>query len=142
LIQKYPAITQRLVTTLVKAAKWLFDQDKNPTQVYQLWAKSGMQFSNYKEDLAAESLKVRSSPLLDPYLVSTYKWNISEATRFGLIRNDINWESWVDTRFLNQALKDLGLENYWRPIDPSGNWKVAPTAEKAPPASPAPASPG
>ena len=101
-----------------------------------------MQFSNYKEDLAAESLKVRSSPLLDPYLVSTYKWNINEAKRFGLIRNDISWESWVDTRFLQRALKELGLESFWRPIDPSGNWKVAPTAETLPAASTAPASRG
>jgi sulfonate transport system substrate-binding protein len=136
-IKKYPAITQRVVTTLVKAAKWLSDYEKNPTPVYQLWAKSGVQFSNYKEDLAAESLKVRSSPLLDPYLVSTYKWNISEAKRFGLIRNDITWESWVDIRFLNKALKDLGLDNYWKPVDVSGNWRAGATADTTP-AAPSP----
>lgn len=131
-IRKYPQITQRVVTTLVKAAKWLSDYDGNPTPIYQLWAKSGVQFSNYKEDLAAESLKVRSSPLLDPYVVSTYKWNISEAKRFGLIRNDIAWESWVDRRFLDKALKDLGLQNYWAPIDPAG-WRASKRAENSVP---------
>lgn len=127
-IKKYPQITQRVVTTLVKAAKWLSDQETNPGPVYQLWAKSGVQFSNYKEDLSAESLKVRSSPLLDPYLVSTYKWNIKEAKRFNLIRNDVDWDKWVDDRFLKQALKELGLESYWKPIDQSGQWRTSTTA--------------
>ncbi|HEX6242920.1 MAG TPA: ABC transporter substrate-binding protein [Polyangiales bacterium] len=139
-IQKYPQITQRVVTTLVKAAKWLSDYDKNPTPVYQLWTKSGVQFSNYKEDLAAESLKVRSSPLLDPYIVSTYKWNISEAKRFGLIRNDINWDQWVDRRFLDKALKELGLENYWQAVGPQG-WRPGQTADNAPAPSAVPAAP-
>jgi sulfonate transport system substrate-binding protein len=122
-IAKYPQITARLVKTLVRAAKWLSDQDRNPTQVYQLWAKSGVPFSNYKEDLQAESLKVRSSPLIDPYFASTYKWNIREAKRFGLIKKDVAFDRWVDSRFLNQALTDLQLQDYWKPVDASGNWK-------------------
>jgi sulfonate transport system substrate-binding protein len=122
-IEKYPQITQRVVTTLVRAAKWLSDQEQSPTAVYQLWAKSGVPFSNYKEDLQAESLKVRSSPLIDPYFVSTYKWNIREAKRFHLIKNDVDLERWVDTRFLDEALSELSLQNFWKPIDTSGNWK-------------------
>jgi sulfonate transport system substrate-binding protein len=122
-IRKYPTITKRVVKTLVEAAKWLSDQSTNPTPVYQLWAKSGVPYSNYKEDLQAESLKVRSSPLLDPYFVSTYKWNIEQAKRFGLIKSDVNLDDWIDQRFLQQALRELSLEGYWKPIDPSGAWK-------------------
>ena len=122
-IKKYPEITKRVVKTLVKAAKWLADNEKNPTPVYQLWAKSGVQFSSYKEDLKADNLKVLSSPLIDPYFTSTYKWNIREAKRFGLIKNDIDFEKWVDTSFLNAALKELGLEGFWKPIDESGKWQ-------------------
>lgn len=134
-IEKYPQITSRVVKTLVRAAKWLSDQDQNPTAVYQLWAKSGVPFSNYKEDLQAESLKVRSSPLIDPYFVSTYKWNIQEAKRFGLIKRDVDFDRWVDLRFLNKALSELALEGYWKPVDASGNWKpehaTRPTVENA-----------
>jgi sulfonate transport system substrate-binding protein len=114
-----------VVNTLVRAAKWLSDQDKTPAPVYQLWAKSGVQFSNYKEDLAGESLKVRSSPLIDPYIRESYKWNIREAKRFGLIRSEVDLEKWVDTSFLNRALKEQGLESFWKPVDATGNWKVA-----------------
>jgi len=144
-IQKYPQITARVVKTLVRAAKWLSDQDQNPVAAYQLWAKSGVPFSNYKEDLQAESLKVRSSPLIDPYFVSTYKWNIREAKRFGLIKKDIDFEHWVDTRFLNKALAELQLSDYWKPVDASGNWKPEhasrPASETTVPTEVAAASP-
>jgi sulfonate transport system substrate-binding protein len=121
-IRKYPEITQRVVNTLVRAAKWISDSDQNPSPVYQLWSKSGVQFANYKSDLAATSLKVNASPLLDPYIVSTYKWNIREAKRFGLIRGDIDFDKWVEPKFLQRALKEQNLEHYWKPVDESGNW--------------------
>jgi sulfonate transport system substrate-binding protein len=121
-IRKYPEITQRVVKTLVRAAKWISDYDQNPSPAYQLWAKSGVQFANYKSDLAAASLKVYASPLLDPYIVSTYKWNIREAKRFGLIRNDVDYGQWVDPTFLQRALKELSLEDYWKPVGESGVW--------------------
>ena len=134
-IRKYPDITQRVVNTLVKAAKWISDADQNPGPVYQLWAKSGVQFANYKSDLSRASLKVYASPLLDPYIVSTYRWNIREAKRFGLIRSDIDFDSWAEPRFLEHALKQEHLEQYWRPVDPSGVWTEADRAQNASPAA-------
>jgi sulfonate transport system substrate-binding protein len=122
-IDKYPDITKRVVKTLVLAAKWISDQDAAPTPVYQLYTKSGVAFSAYKSDLSGQSLKVTASPLLDPYISSTYKANIQEAKRFGLIKNDVDFDHWVDGRFLDQALKELNLQNYWKAIDASGNWK-------------------
>lgn len=65
----------------------------------------------------------------------TYKWNIREAKRFGLIRNDINFDSWVDDRFLKQALKEQGLESFWKPVDQSGVWgrrSIAPRTRHGP----------
>ena len=122
-IDKYPDITKRVVKTLVLAAKWISDQEATPTPVYQLYTKSGVAFNNYKEDLSSQSIKVNASPLLDAYITSTYKTNIQEAKRFGLIKNDIDFDRWVDSRFLDQVLKELNLQNYWKAIDASGNWK-------------------
>jgi sulfonate transport system substrate-binding protein len=90
--------------------------------VYQLWAKSGVQFASYKSDLSDTSLKVNSSPLLDPYIVSTYKWNIREAKRFGLIRSDVDLDTWIEPKFLQRALQLQALEQYWKPVDASGVW--------------------
>lgn len=122
-IQQYPDITKRIVKNLVLAAKWISDQDDNRAPVFQLYTKSGVSFGNYKEDLAGQSIKVNASPLLDPYLTSTYKTNIQEARRFNLIKNDIDFDRWVEPSFLNQVLTEQNLTTYWKSIDPSGNWK-------------------
>jgi sulfonate transport system substrate-binding protein len=119
-IQKYPAITQRLVKSLVKAAKWLADQDQNPTVAYQLWTKSGVRFADYREDWQGQSLKVFSSSLLDPYFVSQYKIQVKQAKKYGLIKNDVSVDSWIEPRFLAQALQELKLENFWTPVGEDG----------------------
>ncbi|HWO09263.1 MAG TPA: ABC transporter substrate-binding protein [Polyangiaceae bacterium] len=119
-IQKYPEHTLRVVKTLVRAAKWMAEQDGNPEVAFQLWTRSGVTFSNYKEDWQNASLKVMSSPLVDPYIISQYNWNIQEAKRFGLIRSTFRFEDWYEPRFLEQALRELGLEGYWKPADENG----------------------
>jgi sulfonate transport system substrate-binding protein len=125
-IEKYPEITKRVVKTVVQAAKWLSDQDANPAPVFQLWTRSGVTFANYKEDQGQNSLKVLSSPLLDEYFTSQYNRNIQEAKRFGLIRKTFQFEDWAEPRFLNEVLKELGLENYWVPYGKDGKPKVVP----------------
>ena len=127
-IKKYPEITKRVVKTLVFAAKWQSDQEQNPAPVYQLWTRSGVTFANFKEDLGRYSLKLLSSPLLDEYVVSQYNRNIQEAKRFGLIRNTFRFEDWQEPRFLNEVLREFGLENYWEAVDKDGKVvKVVPT---------------
>jgi sulfonate transport system substrate-binding protein len=112
-IRKYPEITQRVVKTVVLAAKWLSDQEANPAPAFQLWARSGVTFANFKEDLGANSLKVLSSPLVDEFLISQYNRNIQEAKRFGLIRNTFRFEDWYEPQFLQQVLRELELQDYW-----------------------------
>ena len=122
-IKKYPEITERVVKVFVQAAKWLSDQDANPTPVYELWAKSGVPYSNFREDLGGISLKLLSSPLIDDYLVNEYRSHIEQAKQYGLIRRSFDFEPWVDRSFLNQALKDLHLEREWTEYDASGHPK-------------------
>lgn len=124
-INEYPAITQRVVNTIVKTAKWISDHDANPTPVFNVWTKSGVQFSDYKEDFSSGStLKERSSPLVDDYLAGQYKRAIRDAKRFGLIRKDFDFDTWVDRRFLNEALRANKLENYWTQYDIDGKPKA------------------
>jgi len=119
-INRYPEITQRIVNKLVAASKEISDHEANPQPVFQLWTKSGVQFSNYKEDFQGTSLKLASSPLLDPYIVSQIKTKVSLAKRFGLIKEAFDFESLIDRRFLDRALKEQGLEGYWPALPASG----------------------
>jgi sulfonate transport system substrate-binding protein len=141
-IKKYPEITKRVVKTLVQASKWMADQEQNPTAVFNLWTKSGVRFADHKEDFQGQSIKAIASPLLDEYLISQYRKQISDAERFGLIKNTPNIDAWVEPRFLKQALKELQLESYWTPVDASGvvkpDARQAALAPQAPPAQQAP----
>jgi sulfonate transport system substrate-binding protein len=123
-IDQYPEITQRVVNKLVEVSKWLSDQDGNPAPVFQQWAKSGVQFSNYKEDFSNSGIKIRSSPLLDEYFASQYKRAIADSKRFGLIKNDFSFEAWLEPKFLNHALKTQKLEGYWQRYDAEGKPKA------------------
>jgi sulfonate transport system substrate-binding protein len=114
-LDKYPDIALRVVKQLVLAAKFLADAEKDPTQVFQLWTKSGFTFSGFKEDWKSEDIKYRTSPLVDPYVASRYRLQIEEAQRFGLTRRGFSFEEWTELKFLNQALKELGLEQTWKP---------------------------
>jgi sulfonate transport system substrate-binding protein len=123
-VDQYPQVTQRVVSTIVGAAKWLSDHDQNPQPVFQLWTKSGVQYNDYKEDFTGSSLKLRSSPLLDEYFTSQYRRSIGDAKRFGLIRKDFAVESWIEPRFLNEALRAQKLESYWAPHGADGKPKA------------------
>jgi sulfonate transport system substrate-binding protein len=119
-VNKYPEITQRVVNVLVKAAKWQSDQEANPGPVYQIWTKSGVPFNNYREDLAKISIKQLGSPLVDDYIRSQYKKAVDDSKRFGLIRTVFDVDAWIDTRFLDKALRDQGLDGYWTRYDANG----------------------
>jgi sulfonate transport system substrate-binding protein len=137
-IRKYPEVTRRVVKTVVAAAKWISDRESAPQPVFQLWTKSGVPFANFKEDFKGQSLKLLSSPLIDGYITDQYKQQIAGAKKFGLIKESFDFTPWVDTSFLNQALKELGLENFWEPLGASG--KSTRVAAAEPPAGAPPAA--
>jgi sulfonate transport system substrate-binding protein len=119
-IRKYPEITQRVVNTVVLAAKWLADQSDKPEAVYQLWTRTGFTYASYKEDWSNESMKYKTSPLIDPYLVARYSFQITEAKRLGLIRQTFDFRDWVEPKFLEAALRELQLEGLWQPRNEEG----------------------
>lgn len=121
-INDHPEVVQRIITLAVKSAAWVADE-KNRTQVFQLWSKSGTPFANYKESQQGEDMKQNASPLLDEYAVARYKAAVADSKKFGLIRNAYDVEPWIDRRFLNRALKDLGLERFWAEWDANGKPK-------------------
>jgi sulfonate transport system substrate-binding protein len=119
-IRQYPEHTQRVLKTLVLAAKWLADHEKNPEPVFQLWTRTGFTFASFKEDWANESLKYKISPLVDRYVIDRYTLQIAEANRLGLTRRTFEFKEWADTSFLEAALRELKLEGFWQPRDGSG----------------------
>ncbi|MEY4514130.1 MAG: sulfate ester binding protein superfamily,peri bind [Pseudomonadota bacterium] len=139
-IKKYPEITKRVLKVYVQASKWLAEAP--PQQIFQLWTKSGTTFSSFREDLQGEDFKYRYSPLVDEYIEARYNLQIKESKRLGLTRNVFSLKEWGEPKFLQAALKELGLDSYWKPRGQDGK-PAQPdprAASVSPAAAPAPAA--
>jgi sulfonate transport system substrate-binding protein len=123
---KYPQIVQRIVTRLVKVAYWS-TQEANREKEFQAWATSGSQaYIDYKKDWdSVPDLRTRINPLLDEYYVASLKSSIEETKKFKLIRKDVSIDGWIEPKYLDHALKELKLEDYWPQYDADGKLKTA-----------------
>lgn len=125
--KKYPAVVQRVVTALVKQDVWS-SQEANRDVQYKLWAQSGTPYLDYKKDWADADLKERNTPLMDDYFVSSLKQSVQKSLDFKLIRRSVTVDDWIEPKYLNNALKELHLENFWPRFNTSGN-KIAGTGK-------------
>ncbi|MEC5387499.1 ABC transporter substrate-binding protein [Uliginosibacterium sp. H3] len=127
---KYPETTKRIVKVLVKTAHW-GSLPENRAEVLKLWAIPGV----YSESTLAEDygpdLSPRFSPLFDPFLVGRYKDVVKDAYEYKLTRKTFEVEPWIDRSFVNAALKELKLENFWTPYDVNGKPIKAAAAKAA-----------
>ncbi|MDR1063012.1 MAG: ABC transporter substrate-binding protein [Azoarcus sp.] len=117
--KKYPQIVQRFVNVFIKGAHWSSEEANRETQ-YKLWTQSGNPYVDYKNDWDGYDLKFRHNPLLDEYYIARTKQAVAEALEFGLIRKNVTVDDWLEPKYLDTALKELGLENYWTPLDKDG----------------------
>jgi len=112
--QKYPDIVQRIVTSLVRTAHWSTQEANRETQ-YQWWTRSGVNsyLDNKTDWNRIKDLRPRNSPLLDEYYVASIQKAIGEIKRYRLARKEASLDGWLEPKYLNNALRELKLENYW-----------------------------
>lgn len=120
--KKYPEIVQRVVTTLIDQAHWS-TQESNRAAQYKLWSQSGVPYIDYKKDWDGADLKARLNPLIDDFHIHQYADAIKISKEARLIRRDVDIKGWYETKYLNNALKTLKLENYWQPLNAKGQPK-------------------
>ena len=58
-------------------------------------------------------LKEAFGPLIDEFFVSQYRDVIAFNKEQKLIRNDVDFNAWVEPKYVNAVLKELKLENFW-----------------------------
>ncbi len=117
--QAHPAIVQRVVDRFVQAARWSSDES-NRTALFKLWARSGVPESVWAAEFKDDALKVRNSPLIDPFLVARYKAVAAQALQLKLIRTPVDVDTWFEPRYLEQALQSQNLTHYWTRYDAAG----------------------
>ena len=117
--QKYPEVVQRVVNVLVKQAAWE-SNPANKDQLFKQWAKSGLPYANIVKINAGIDLKRNSAPIFDAYNVSLIKQKLKAGQDLKLIRGNIDVDSWVEPKYVNNALKTLNLQSYWKPLNANG----------------------
>ncbi len=115
----HPDIVQRAVNAVVKAAKWASDEN-NRQAVMEALAKTGRPIQGYIDDYSGQTLNFRMSPLIDDWLRARYRASAKQAKALGLIRQDVNVDEGLEPKYLEKALKDQGLENFWERFDEKG----------------------
>jgi sulfonate transport system substrate-binding protein len=115
-VEAHPDITQLVATAYVKAQYWAA-QDQNFEAYLKIASLSGQTENVTRREYTPDdvSWRQRWSPLFDDTVTDHYRYAIRYSRDVKLIRNDLVAERLFDRRFLDTALKTLGLESYWRP---------------------------
>jgi sulfonate transport system substrate-binding protein len=121
----HPDLTQRVVTAFVKAAAW-GSSEANRKQVFEAWAKAGVPVQSFVEDFEGQTLARRNTAVIDEFIRARYRDKVEKARQYGLIKKDVdfNFDGWFEPKYLETALKELKLENYWPRYDADGK-KIA-----------------
>jgi len=109
--RRYPQVVKRVVTQIVKGAHEIAVGKRD--DVYKEWSKSGTPFLSYKRDFEHQDLKSEFSPVLDAEFVRRYKVAVADIKKFKFTRKDVDVDSWIEPKYVNQALRDLHIENFW-----------------------------
>lgn len=118
--ERYPDITQLVTNAFVEAAHWS-SQEENRKAVIRLTARNGTPEDIIERDYAADPAnaidgwKERFSPLFDELTAQHYRDAVAFARAQNLIRRDIDVKAWFEPRFVEKALRELQLEDYWSP---------------------------
>jgi sulfonate transport system substrate-binding protein len=110
--QRQPQLVQRVVNVIVASARRYSDEAQR-ADLFAEWGKTEHAENIWREDFIGQPLRVRLSPLLDPFLVARYRDSANEAHKLKLTRSLPEIDSWFDRRYLNAALKAQKLDGYW-----------------------------
>jgi len=116
----HPEITQKIVTAFVRAALWSSDE-ANRDALFELWAKSGYPADSFRADFEGQPLKLRNSPLIDPFIVHQYEVQAQQARAYKLLRKDLDLTGWFEPKYVETALRQLGREHRWTARDANGH---------------------
>lgn len=112
--ENYPELTQLVTTAYVKANYWS-SKEENRAAMVELAARLGTPKSVIERDYSTSDVtwKERWSPLFEEALFSHYRGAIAYAVEKRIIDKPFDFRESADSRFVERALAELGLEGYW-----------------------------
>lgn len=118
--RRHPGIVRRMVNVWTKAADWSSDP-AHQDEVLRAWATGKRTVEQLRANYGDVPLRVRLSPLLDPFLRSQFGETQRLAQQLGLLRGKpFDIDHWFDDQYLESALKSLSLQDRWVALNPLG----------------------
>lgn len=113
-VDAHPDLTQLVVDAFVRAAVWSSDE-ANKAEVIRNAARGALPEQIVARDYANSGIpwRERFSPLFNPAVRTHYRSVADYALERGLIRHKVDADALIDGRFVDKALKDLKLEQFW-----------------------------
>lgn len=115
-LRAQPELTQLVATAYVKAAHWVA-QDENFEAVVKIGTRNGTPAAAVRKAYLdpTQSWRDRWSVLPDQTVLAHYRDVVAFAAERGLTRKPVRPEDLIEPRFVNQALADLKLQDFWQP---------------------------
>jgi len=113
-IDQYPEIAQIVATAYVRSAYWTAQEENRP-EVLRIYSRPGTPRSAVERDFSGNNIAWRDnfSPVFDEELYHFFDDSSSIATKARLIRAPVKASEFLDRRFADRALRELGFSAYW-----------------------------
>jgi sulfonate transport system substrate-binding protein len=115
----YPEAVDRVARVGVEAAYWT-SQEKNRAALYDIFDKTGYPPAYIQAAYGGFDLKQFSSPLWDDFATAQLARSAADCTAFGLIRDPVSVQGWINPLPLQRALAATGLNDYWQRFAANG----------------------
>jgi sulfonate transport system substrate-binding protein len=112
-VTQQPELTQLVVNAYLKAAYWTAQEANRDTYQGYL-SQSGQPLSVLQREVAGESWTAQFTPHYDQALRQHYADGITYSRKAKLIRSDLDVDTLLEPRFVEQGLKTLQLQDYWK----------------------------
>ncbi|TBU93997.1 PhnD/SsuA/transferrin family substrate-binding protein [Phytopseudomonas dryadis] len=115
-VERYPEITQLVVNAYLKAAYWA-SREANRDEYLQHLAQSGQPESVLRRESDGEPWTAQFSPLIDASVRQHYRDVVAYSLQAKLIRSGFDVDRLIDERFVDQGVRELGLQDEWQAVD-------------------------
>jgi sulfonate transport system substrate-binding protein len=120
-VAAHPDLTQRLVNVTVKARQFINQPENREAYLTETSQRSGVDPTPQRNALAAISdVSFASSPRIDEYTLAAYQWKVETAKEAGIVAAAFDVKSWAEPKFVEEALKQPGLQNAWPQYNAKG----------------------
>lgn len=115
-LDEQPELSELVARAYIRAAHWVSSKD-NYDEVVNIYARPGIPTDVVRRDFEDQKVDWRAhwAPLFDSNLHAYFQGAVRLSLERRLIRRDFDVNDLFDTRFAQQALRNLQLEDYWTP---------------------------